>query len=183
LGGVSLLFQDRPPQSTSSPRSTSHHALLTWHSTAYSTTALYETLTFASILPASFLNLLISNNSVLLVSGPLTMSYSRVKIADIPALTLYNGEPTLSRRGQPFPQLVCKGKPCNLFTPDVIRCVNVGGEGTNVDWKVCSRQHFVAGSLPHGDMQSAKQISPSHCDWAVFRCLAKGGRGQETLTS
>jgi len=72
---------------------------------------------------------------VLLVSGPLTMSYSRVKLADIPALTLYNDEPTLSRRGQPFPQLVCKGKPCNLFTPDVIRCVNVGGEGTNVDWK------------------------------------------------
>jgi len=65
------------------------------------------------------------------------MSNSRVRLADIPALTLYNDEPTLSRRGQPIPQLVCKGKPCNLFTPDVIRCVNLGGEGTNVDWKVC----------------------------------------------
>ncbi|KAH9959655.1 hypothetical protein BC827DRAFT_1134293 [Russula dissimulans] len=63
------------------------------------------------------------------------MSDSRVRLADIPALTLYNDEPTLSRRGQPIPQLVCKGKPCSLFKPDVIRCVNLGGEGTNVDWK------------------------------------------------
>jgi len=63
------------------------------------------------------------------------MSDSRVRLADIPALTLYNDEPTLSRRGRPIPQLVCKGKPCDLFQPDVIRCVNLGGEGTNVDWK------------------------------------------------
>ncbi|KAI9510743.1 hypothetical protein F5148DRAFT_1176969 [Russula earlei] len=63
------------------------------------------------------------------------MPDSRVKLVDIPALTLYNDEPTLSRRGQPIPQLICKGKPCSLFKPDVIRCINLGGEGTNVDWK------------------------------------------------
>ncbi|KAI0303848.1 hypothetical protein B0F90DRAFT_1335682 [Multifurca ochricompacta] len=60
---------------------------------------------------------------------------SRVRLADIPALTLYKGESTLSRRGQPISQLICKGKICKLFTPDVIRCVNLGGEGTEVDWK------------------------------------------------
>ncbi|KAI0249807.1 hypothetical protein BJV78DRAFT_1223596 [Lactifluus subvellereus] len=60
---------------------------------------------------------------------------SRVKLADISALTLYNDEPTLSRRNQPIPQLICKGKACKAFTPDVIRCVNLGGEGTDVDWK------------------------------------------------
>jgi len=60
---------------------------------------------------------------------------SRIKLADISALTLYQGEVTSSRRGQPIPQLVCKGKPCKLFTPDVVRCVNLGGEGTDVDWK------------------------------------------------
>lgn len=60
---------------------------------------------------------------------------SRIKLADITALTLYQGEVTSSRRGQPIPQLVCKGKPCKLFTPDVVRCVNLGGEGTDVDWK------------------------------------------------
>jgi len=63
------------------------------------------------------------------------MSDSQVRLVDIPALTLYNDEPTLSQRGQPIPQLVCKGKPCSLFKPDVIRCINLGGEGTNVDWK------------------------------------------------
>ena len=79
------------------------------------------------------------------------MTDSRVKLVDIPALTLYNDEPTLSRRGQPIPQLVCKGKPCNLFKPDVIRCVNLGGEGTEVDWKVRSWYHrTVAQDLPHG---------------------------------
>ena len=83
------------------------------------------------------LDLLNSNNSVLLVSGPLTMSYSRGKLADIPALTLYSDGPTLSRRGQPIPQLIRKSKPCKSFTPDVVRCVNLGGEGANVDWKVC----------------------------------------------
>jgi len=111
------------------------------------------------------------------------MSHTRVKLANIPALTLYNDEPTLSRRGQPIPQLICKGKPCRLFTPDVIRCINLGGEGVDVDWKVCSRQYFPDGSLPHGDMHSAKQISPSRCDWAVFRCPAKGGLDQETPSS
>jgi len=60
---------------------------------------------------------------------------SRIKLADLSALTLYQGESTSSRRGQSIPQLVCKGKPCKLFTPDVIRCVNLGGEGTDVDWK------------------------------------------------
>lgn len=81
------------------------------------------------------------------------MSDSRVRLADIPALTLYNDEPTLSRRGQPIPQLVCKGKPCNLFQPDVIRCVNLGGGGANVDWKVCVHHISLRSSvLPHGDI-------------------------------
>jgi hypothetical protein len=86
--------------------------------------------------PGIILDPLNPNNFVLWVSEPLTMSHTRVKLADITALTLYNDEPTLSRRGQPIPQLICKGKPCNSYTPDVIRCVNLGGEGTNVDWKV-----------------------------------------------
>ena len=93
---------------------------------------------------------------MLLASQPLfAMSDSLVRLADIPALTLYNNEPTLSRRAQPIPQLVCKGKPCNLFQPDVIRCVNLGGGGTNVEWKVrvfmtlhCGRRGY-----PHGDIQ------------------------------
>ena len=114
------------------------------------------------------------------------MSDSRVRLADIPALTLYNDEPTLSRRGHPVPQLVCKGKPCNLYTPDVIRCVNLGGEGTNVDWKVRRPSwHYsaLAWRSPHGHIRSVKRISLSLYDWAVFRCPAKGGRALATLTS
>ncbi|CDO78042.1 hypothetical protein BN946_scf184724.g6 [Trametes cinnabarina] len=60
---------------------------------------------------------------------------SRVALAKIPSLTLYKDEFTLSRRGPPIPQLTCIGKPCRLYQPEVVRCVNVGGSGTDVDWK------------------------------------------------
>ncbi|CAK5269341.1 unnamed protein product [Mycena citricolor] len=60
---------------------------------------------------------------------------SRVQLAKIPALTFYKGEWTQSRRTEPLPQLTCVGKPCKLFTPDVVRCESLGGSGTDIDWK------------------------------------------------
>lgn len=63
------------------------------------------------------------------------MSASRVQLSNIPSLTFYKDAQTKSRRGKPVPQLVCLGKPCSLYTPDVVRCRNVGGQGTDVDWK------------------------------------------------
>jgi len=63
------------------------------------------------------------------------MSSSRVQLSKIPSLTFYKDAETLSRRGKPVPQLTCIGKPCSLYTPDVVRCQNAGGQGTDVDWK------------------------------------------------
>ncbi|KAA1467444.1 DUF1183-domain-containing protein [Dentipellis sp. KUC8613] len=60
---------------------------------------------------------------------------SRIALAAIPALTFYKDALTRSRRGRPVQQLVCIGKACDLYTPDVVRCVNIGGEGTDVEWK------------------------------------------------
>jgi len=60
---------------------------------------------------------------------------SRVALASIPALTFYKDSVTLSRRTSPIQQLVCLGKPCNLYTPDVVRCENIGGSADQVDWK------------------------------------------------
>lgn len=60
---------------------------------------------------------------------------SRVALARIPSLTFYKDALTLSRRDRPIPQLVCKGKPCDLYQPEVVRCVSIGGEGAEVDWK------------------------------------------------
>lgn len=65
------------------------------------------------------------------------MSYTRVKLSSIPGLTFYKDAYTLAKRGSPIPQLTCIGKGCKLFTPDVVRCTNLGGSGTEVDWKVC----------------------------------------------
>ena len=64
---------------------------------------------------------------------------SRLELAKIPALTFYQDALTTSRRTSPIPQLICVGKPCQLYTPEVVRCVNLGGAGIEVDWKVSSR--------------------------------------------
>lgn len=61
---------------------------------------------------------------------------SRVALDSIRSLTFYSDTLTQSRRTPPIPQLKCIGKPCNLFQPDVVRCVNEGGQGTDVDWRV-----------------------------------------------
>ncbi|KAI9056796.1 DUF1183-domain-containing protein [Trametes sanguinea] len=60
---------------------------------------------------------------------------SRIKLAKISSLTFYRDQMTLSRRGPPIPQLSCIGEPCRLYQPDAVRCLNVGGSGTDVDWR------------------------------------------------
>ncbi|KAJ3783761.1 DUF1183-domain-containing protein [Lentinula aff. detonsa] len=60
---------------------------------------------------------------------------SRVKLASIKALTFYKDELTESRRTSPIPQLVCAGKPCKTYQPEVVHCKNIGGIGLDVDWK------------------------------------------------
>ncbi|KAI0706770.1 hypothetical protein C8T65DRAFT_809410 [Cerioporus squamosus] len=60
---------------------------------------------------------------------------SRIALARIPSLTFYQDSLTTSRRGSAIPQLTCIGKPCRLYQPEVVRCTNLGGAGTDVDWK------------------------------------------------
>ncbi|KAI0077313.1 DUF1183-domain-containing protein [Panus rudis PR-1116 ss-1] len=60
---------------------------------------------------------------------------SKVALDRIRSLTFYKDAKTRSRRGKPIPQLTCIGDACRLYTPDVVRCENVGGYGTDVDWK------------------------------------------------
>jgi len=60
---------------------------------------------------------------------------SRVQLEKIQALTFYKDAVTTARRGSPIPQLVCLGKPCSLYTPEAVRCTNLGGQGTEIDWK------------------------------------------------
>ena len=61
---------------------------------------------------------------------------SKVALERIPSLTFYKDALTLSKRGDPIPQLTCVGKACRLYEPDVVRCDNAGGHGTDVDWRV-----------------------------------------------
>lgn len=62
---------------------------------------------------------------------------SRLELAKIPSLTFYKDALTKARRTDPVPQLICRGAPCKLYTPEAVRCVSLpGGYGTEVDWKV-----------------------------------------------
>lgn len=62
---------------------------------------------------------------------------SRVELSRIQALNFYKDSETLSRRTSPIPQLSCSGKACDLYTPEVVRCENIGSTGrAEVDWKV-----------------------------------------------
>lgn len=61
---------------------------------------------------------------------------SRIKLSGIPALTFYKGSLTTAKRTSPIEQLTCLGKPCQLYTPEAVRCENIGGSGDEVDWKV-----------------------------------------------
>ncbi|KZT06139.1 DUF1183-domain-containing protein [Laetiporus sulphureus 93-53] len=61
--------------------------------------------------------------------------HPKVALSRIKSLTFYKDSYTTARRTQPLPQLICIGKPCNVYQPEVVRCTNVGGEGTDVDWK------------------------------------------------
>ncbi|TRM64220.1 hypothetical protein BD626DRAFT_491139 [Schizophyllum amplum] len=63
------------------------------------------------------------------------MSRDRLLLESIPALTFYAGEETVARRSDPIPQLTCIGNPCKLYQPEVVRCENIGGKGTEVEWK------------------------------------------------
>ncbi|KAL0065124.1 hypothetical protein AAF712_007960 [Marasmius tenuissimus] len=60
---------------------------------------------------------------------------SKAKLDSIKALTFYQGEETKARRSRPISQLTCIGKPCKLYQPEVVRCTNIGGRGTDVEWK------------------------------------------------
>lgn len=63
---------------------------------------------------------------------------TKVSLESIHSLTFYQDEYTQARRTIPIPQLKCFGKPCKQYQPEVIRCLNDGGKGLDVQWKVCS---------------------------------------------
>jgi len=60
---------------------------------------------------------------------------SRIALENIPAITFHKDSLTAARRTTPIAQLVCLGKPCATYQPEVVRCRNIGGSGVNVDWK------------------------------------------------
>ncbi|KAG9315205.1 hypothetical protein JVU11DRAFT_4335 [Chiua virens] len=83
---------------------------------------------------------------------------SRLALESIPAITFHKDSLTTARRTTPIAQLVCLGKPCATYQPEVVRCRNIGGSGINVDWKA-SNQHqaALAVDLRYQDHDSVKQ--------------------------
>jgi hypothetical protein len=57
------------------------------------------------------------------------------------SLTLHAGEMTTGRRTAPVPQLECRMN-CD-GAPDVVQCVNMGGDGYNVNWKCEASTYYL----------------------------------------
>jgi hypothetical protein len=62
------------------------------------------------------------------------MSQSRVRFDSVRSLIFYKDEYTAGRRTDPVPQLACQGE-CKHYTPDIVRCISIGGSGTDVQWE------------------------------------------------
>ncbi|KAI0683395.1 hypothetical protein BC835DRAFT_1515722 [Cytidiella melzeri] len=60
---------------------------------------------------------------------------SKVSLSSIKSLTFYQDGLTTARRTDPISQLNCLGEACSLYTPEAVRCTNIGGHGTEIDWK------------------------------------------------
>lgn len=61
----------------------------------------------------------------------------RVRLSDVSALTLHQGQMTIGRRSSPIPQLSCVGGTagCHAFQPRVVQCKNRGSDGSDAQWE------------------------------------------------
>ncbi|KAJ7352733.1 Store-operated calcium entry-associated regulatory factor [Desmophyllum pertusum] len=64
-------------------------------------------------------------------------SNDKIRLTDVIVVTLHPGKMTNSRRTHPVPQLKCVGgmTDCSAFTPSVVHCLNIGSDGSDVQWE------------------------------------------------
>lgn len=84
----------------------------------------------------------------------------KVLLSSIRSLAFFSEEYTKARRSSPIPQLTCNGKICGLYQPDAVQCVNIGGDGTDVNWKV-SQLVFGRSKSTHTLVDSARRTCPA----------------------
>lgn len=61
-------------------------------------------------------------------------THTKIKLADVNALTFKNNEQTTGRRISPVSQLACQGYNCK-YAPDTIQCTNKGTDGLSIQWE------------------------------------------------
>ena len=61
-------------------------------------------------------------------------THTKIKLADVKALTLKAGQQTTARRTSPAPQLACHGYNCK-YAPDTVQCTNKGTDGEGIQWE------------------------------------------------
>jgi len=59
----------------------------------------------------------------------------RILLSSIKTLAFFADEDTFARRTEAIPQLTCVGQGCKLYQPEAVLCTNIGGRGTEVNWK------------------------------------------------
>ncbi|KAF8307348.1 DUF1183-domain-containing protein, partial [Clavulina sp. PMI_390] len=61
--------------------------------------------------------------------------FEKVLLSSINSLAFFSEEYTKARRAEAIPQLTCVGKLCGLYQPEAVQCINIGGDGADVNWK------------------------------------------------
>ena len=61
-------------------------------------------------------------------------THTKIKLADVNALTFKDNEQTTGRRISPVSQLACQGYNCK-YAPDTIQCTNKGTDGLSIQWE------------------------------------------------
>ena len=72
--------------------------------------------------------------AVFLVLIPCVLA-NMVHYRDVPALTLYKGEMTRSRRVSSRPQIQCESGACQKCSFETVQCINRGWDGKKAHWK------------------------------------------------
>ena len=85
--------------------------------------------------------------------------HEKVLLSSIKSLAFFSEEYTKARRSNPIPQLTCKGKICDSYQPGAVQCVNIGGDGIDVNWKVSGQSPAIYCLLISVD--SAKRTCPA----------------------
>ena len=94
----------------------------------------------------------------------------RIALAEVPSLTLRQGQMTNGRRSAPVQQLECYSG-CETYIPAQVVCENKGWDGRDVNWEC------VADDMPEGLRFGRMEVNCEGYEWPEDPEILKGSCG------